>query len=61
MYTFPFYYKIVINKKFRVIVIENGEIAGYGSHDELLETNETYRQLFGTQYKNYMLQVSQRA
>ena len=33
----------------RIIVMENGKIVGEGSHDELIETNRTYREIYETQ------------
>lgn len=35
----------------RIIVLNNGEINGIGSHDELMETNEIYREVFESQTK----------
>ena len=35
----------------RIIVIDNGEIDGIGSHDELLETNRIYREVYESQVK----------
>jgi ATP-binding cassette subfamily B protein len=35
----------------RIIVMENGEIHGVGTHEELLETNEIYREVYETQTK----------
>ena len=33
----------------RIVVIDNGEVVGLGSHEELLETNETYREIVESQ------------
>ncbi len=33
----------------RIIVLENGRIRGAGTHDELLETSETYREIVSSQ------------
>ena len=33
----------------RIIVMENGQIDGFGTHEELLETNEIYREVFESQ------------
>ncbi len=35
----------------RILVIENGEIVGSGSHDELLASNEVYRDIYDSQVK----------
>ena len=35
----------------RIIVIDNGEINGIGSHDELLKTNAIYREVYESQMK----------
>lgn len=35
----------------RIIVIDNGEINGIGSHDELLKTNDIYREVYESQVK----------
>lgn len=35
----------------RIIVLHNGEINGIGSHDELMENNEIYREVFESQTK----------
>ena len=31
----------------QVVVLENGEVAGAGTHAELLQSSDTYRQLLG--------------
>ena len=33
----------------RIIVMDNGQIDGFGTHEELLETNEIYREVFESQ------------
>jgi ATP-binding cassette subfamily B protein len=33
----------------RIVVLDNGEMVGIGSHDELLETNQTYREIVESQ------------
>ena len=33
----------------RIIVMENGEVNGFGTHEELLENNEIYREVYETQ------------
>ena len=35
----------------RIIVIDNGEINGIGTHDELLKTNDIYREVYESQVK----------
>lgn len=35
----------------KIMVIENGEISEFGSHDELIEKNGIYRSLYDTQFK----------
>lgn len=35
----------------RIIVMENGQIHGFGTHEELLATNEIYREVYETQTK----------
>ncbi len=35
----------------KIMVIENGEISEFGSHDELIEKNGTYRSIYDTQFK----------
>jgi len=34
----------------RIIVLEEGRIAGIGSHADLLETNSAYREIVSSQY-----------
>jgi len=36
----------------RIVVIDNGKISGIGKHNELLETNTTYRKLCSIQFGN---------
>ena len=33
----------------RIIVMENGTINGFGTHEELLESNEIYREVYESQ------------
>ncbi|MFG6384097.1 MAG: ABC transporter ATP-binding protein/permease [Lachnospiraceae bacterium] len=35
----------------KIIVLEDGEIAGMGTHEQLLETCEVYREIYESQYK----------
>ena len=35
----------------RIIVMEDGQINGFGTHEELLENNEIYREVYETQTK----------
>ena len=35
----------------RILVLENGQISGFGSHEELLETNAIYRDVYESQTK----------
>ena len=35
----------------RILVLDNGHIDGFGSHAELMETNEIYREIYETQTK----------
>ncbi len=35
----------------RIIVMDNGQIHGFGTHEELLENNEIYREIYETQTK----------
>ncbi len=35
----------------RILVLENGRISGFDTHDRLLETNEIYREIYDTQVK----------
>jgi ATP-binding cassette subfamily B multidrug efflux pump len=34
----------------RIIVLEDGAIAGMGTHDELMRTSETYREIVASQF-----------
>ncbi len=36
----------------KILVIENGEICGAGTHEELLENNDVYRDIFDSQMQN---------
>ena len=36
----------------RIIVLEDGCIAGTGTHEELLETCEVYQEIYESQYKD---------
>jgi ATP-binding cassette subfamily B protein len=33
----------------RIVVLDNGRVAGIGTHAELLEKNEVYREIVGSQ------------
>ena len=33
----------------RILVMENGEINGFGTHEELMESNEIYRDVYESQ------------
>ncbi|HOM02034.1 MAG TPA: ABC transporter ATP-binding protein [Acetivibrio sp.] len=35
----------------KIVVLDDGEIAGIGKHDELLETCEVYREIYDSQFK----------
>ena len=35
----------------RIIVMEEGRINGFGTHEELMETNEIYREVYESQTK----------
>lgn len=37
-----------------IIVLDDGEIKGFGTHDELLENNEIYQEIYNTQKKGVM-------
>jgi ABC-type multidrug transport system fused ATPase/permease subunit len=39
-----------LRKADRIVVVEDGRIVGQGSHDELIETNETYQRLYRRQW-----------
>ena len=41
-----------------IMVLENGRIAGRGTHEELLETNETYKLLYETQFRKILDNLS---
>ena len=36
----------------RIIVLDDGRIAGMGRHDELLKTCEVYREIYNSQFKS---------
>lgn len=38
----------------RIILLENGKIAGFDSHEKLMKGHNLYRKLFETQAKNYI-------
>ena len=40
----------------RIIVLENGRICGMGTHDELVETNEVYNEIFVSQQEGVLAQ-----
>ena len=33
----------------RILVLENGRVDGFGTHEELMESNEIYREIYETQ------------
>ena len=33
----------------RIIVLDNGEVKGFGTHEELLAANDIYREVYETQ------------
>jgi ATP-binding cassette subfamily B protein len=35
-----------IRKADRIVLLQNGRIAGIGSHDELLKTSDNYKKIF---------------
>ena len=35
----------------RIIVMENGQVNGFGTHEELLAANEIYREVYESQMK----------
>ena len=35
----------------KIIVLENGEAVGIGSHSDLLENCEVYREIYNSQFK----------
>ena len=35
----------------RIIVMDNGQVSGFGTHEELLQTNEIYREVYESQTK----------
>ena len=36
----------------KIVVLEDGKIAGLGTHKELLETCDVYREIYESQYQN---------
>lgn len=40
----------------RIVVLDDGKINGFGSHDELMESNEIYREIFISQQEGAMAQ-----
>ena len=36
----------------KIVVLEDGKIAGLGTHKELLETCEVYQEIYDSQYQN---------
>ena len=39
----------------QIIVLDQGEIVGRGNHEELMETNDIYREIADSQLKNQAL------
>jgi ATP-binding cassette subfamily B protein len=35
----------------RILVLDNGSVSGYGTHEELLENNAVYREVYESQTK----------
>ena len=35
----------------KILVVDDGEIKGVGTHDELMKTNEIYQEIYNTQQK----------
>ena len=35
----------------KIIVLDNGEVAGIGSHDELMASCDLYREIYDSQFK----------
>ncbi|MBR5797860.1 MAG: ABC transporter ATP-binding protein, partial [Clostridia bacterium] len=35
----------------RIVVLDDGEVAGIGKHDELLASCETYREIYESQFR----------
>ena len=35
----------------KIIVLEEGEVVAFGNHDELMKSNEIYREIYTTQMK----------
>ena len=38
-----------VEKADRIIVMDDGKISGYGTHEELLRSNEIYREVYESQ------------
>ena len=38
----------------KILVLDDGEIKGIGTHDELLEGNEIYKEIYATQQKGVL-------
>ena len=38
----------------RIIVLDNGEVSGIGTHEELLENNIIYREIYESQQRGMM-------
>ena len=34
-----------------ILVLEDGQMAGYGSHDDLLETSDVYKEIYHSQFE----------
>ena len=37
----------------KILVLEDGQVAGYGNHDSLMKTNEIYREIAVSQGQEY--------
>lgn len=48
-------HRLICVKSFdKIIFMDSGKIAGIGSHDELFETNQEYKELYLSQAKEYL-------